>query len=125
MDKVKMHSILENALRAWRIERIQQGQNYSLDEFAGDLGVSRSVVSMWLNQKQSPNYQSIVKIAPALATILGPQVYDELGLARPDEDATLRRITELSKSAPPEHRAELERIIVQWLEDNGFKRVGP
>ena len=53
----------------------------TLAEFADYLEVGRPALSMWLSGKRQPNS----RMAQKLADKLGPEVYDVLGMARPDE----------------------------------------
>lgn len=67
----------------------KQGQRKTIEEFAQFLGVSQAAVSFWMNGKRTPTAESV----RLLADIFGPEVYDTLGLERPDPDlAYLERI---------------------------------
>jgi len=59
-----------------------QGGRRTVAEFAKYLGVKQSSVSMWWTGTNIPNYQSVSKLAEKL----GMEVYDVLGLERPNED---------------------------------------
>ena len=76
----------------------EQGRRISLDSFAGNLGVSRPLVSYWLSGKTKPSAENI----RILASKLGPEVYDILGLTRPDPD--LQAITYVWDLLPEESR---------------------
>lgn len=52
----------------------------TLDDFAKYLGVSQPTVSSWLNGKRRPTGKNI----DTIADLLGPEIYDLLGLQRPD-----------------------------------------
>ena len=98
----KFSNVLNLALREWRKQQIDKDENYSIDKFAAQLGFSQSAISTWLNNKQSPNLESLIKITPKLAEILGNQVYLELGLLRKGE--SLKSYIELYETiAPADH----------------------
>jgi len=58
------------------------GGEEDADEFAAYLGVKRSTLSTWLTKKRVPEGEAVRQ----LALVLGLEVYDWLGLERPDED---------------------------------------
>jgi len=62
----------------------KQGERKTVREFAQWLGVAQSTVSMWWNNRSTPQ-GNFVRL---LADKLGPEVYDALDLPRPDPDLT-------------------------------------
>ena len=70
---------LESKFVSWMGET---GKRRTLTDFAKYLGVSQSLLSHWLNGRYLPDRQNVSKIAERL----GSEVYDLLGLQRPDPD---------------------------------------
>jgi transcriptional regulator with XRE-family HTH domain len=60
----------------------QTGGRRTVAEFANHLGVSQQTVSSWWNYDKIPQGENIQKIALKL----GLEVYDILGIPRPDSD---------------------------------------
>lgn len=69
---------LEGKYREWRNERPRSED--SIELFANHVGVSRNTMNNWLNRGQTPGVGS----AGLLASKLGPEIYDLLGIQRPD-----------------------------------------
>ena len=61
----------------------REGGRKTVAEFAKYLGVPQTTVSTWWNAKSTPSDETIIR---RLADRLGLEVYDALGLDRPDED---------------------------------------
>lgn len=72
----------------------QSGRRRTLNQFADYLGVSRVIVSMWMNGTRTPSRDN----ASLLAQTFGPEIYDILNLPRPDPD--LQTITYLWPRLP-------------------------
>lgn len=77
------------------------GKRKTLDEFSAYIGVSRPLLSMWLNGKKRPGKENI-KI---LAEIFGSEIYDVLSIPRPDPD--LERLKNIWKFIPENDRRKL------------------
>ena len=58
----------------------KQGKRKSLDDFAVFLGISRPLLSMWMNGSRRPGSENI----KLLEEIFGIEAYDALNLPRPD-----------------------------------------
>src|SRR5574340_257094 len=58
----------------------RNGKRKSLEEFASYLGVSQPLISHWLSGHRRPGPANI----KMLAEVFGPEVYDSLGLQRPN-----------------------------------------
>lgn len=83
----------------------------TLDEFAEYLGVgSRVTLSRWINGQHKPDKESI----DILAAKLGPEVYDLLGLQRPDPQVS--KIVAWFTSLPEEARKKAEELMQQLAE---------
>jgi len=100
--------LLEQKFLAWQHE---VGKRKTIQEFAAYLGVSQPILSHWLNGKRSPGPENL----RLLSSKLGPEVYDVLGLERPDPD--LAYITqhweELDPATRRRLRAQTEKYAVQ------------
>ena len=79
MGKKEFAAWLESKYISWIGEA---GKRRTLTDFSKYLGVTQPMLSQWLNGRYVPNTHNISKIAARL----GPEVYDLLGLQRPDPD---------------------------------------
>jgi transcriptional regulator with XRE-family HTH domain len=111
---------LLNALIKWRQIQTKNRESVSLNSFADFLGISRPAVSQWLNKERTPGFESLIVIAPKLAQLLGPQVYDELGLSRPDQ--RFGELKELYDVVPSEDKDELLEAVRKILIERGWKK---
>ena len=68
---------LERQFLNWQAKR---GARSSIEEFAKWLGLTRGAAVQWLNDQRRPNAKNV----HILAQRLGLEVYDVLGLPRPD-----------------------------------------
>jgi len=68
---------IEKKYLQWQTEL---GKRKSIEEFAMYIGVSQSALSLWMSGKRTPSVQT----ANLLAEIFGNDVYDALGIARPN-----------------------------------------
>ena len=92
---------LENEYLKWQQ---QEGRRRTVNEFAEYLGVGQSTLSMWWNDERKPQGDNIRKLADKL----GLEVYDVLGLKRPD--AMLHYINKVWDTLPKEiQQALLEK----------------
>jgi len=80
---------------------------------------------MWLSGKRTPNFASLYQIAPRLEELLGPSVYDRLGIRPPgsENDPILEEIRAKYYTLPPERRHELLPLIEKYMESIGFTKV--
>lgn len=102
--------LLEDKFLEW--ER-GEGVRKALFEFAMYLGVNRPTLSMWMNGKRSPQDKDMID---NLAIKLGGDVYDALGLPRPDPDTTFVAY-HMADLSPEERRAVVEKVK-QYLKDH-------
>lgn len=58
----------------------REGKRKSVEDFAMYIGVSQSALSLWMGGKRTPSIQT----TNLLAEIFGNEVYDVLGLPRPN-----------------------------------------
>lgn len=85
----------------------------SIKNFAAYIGVSRVLVSSWMNGTRKPGPENTKR----LAQLFGLEVYDALGLDRPDPD--LFFITEVW----PELPADIQRQIMEQLKFYKHKEI--
>ena len=78
--RVNFPQFLELQFLEWQR---REGGRKTVGEFARHLGVAQTTVSSWWNGKSTPTDDVIIR---RLADRLGLEVYDSLGLDRPDED---------------------------------------
>jgi len=76
---MNFRQFLEIKFLQWQQE---SGGRRTVREFSKYLGVSQSSVSMWWNGDRVPEGTNVQKLSKKL----GLEVYDVLGLPRPDED---------------------------------------
>ena len=78
----------------------QRGKRTSLDKFAEYIGVSRPLISYWL-KGTIPSLENV----QILANKFGPEVYDVLGLPRPNP--YLQKINRIFERLSPEQQKKL------------------
>jgi transcriptional regulator with XRE-family HTH domain len=120
MDTNEFIIILNKAMKEWKKTRIDQGvDSLSIEEFARELGASQPTVTNWLNNKHSPTLESIVNIAPKLAELLGPDIYEQLGIQRPDP--TISQVIQVYDKASTEEKVEMLKMIREWAAERGYQ----
>ena len=79
MSKTKksVATFLNESFIAWMSKA---GERKTVSEFAEYLNISRSLLSHYMNGSRNPSKENVHKIAAKL----GPEIFDLLGLARPD-----------------------------------------
>lgn len=83
----------------------QSGTRKTLTEFSKWLGISQPLINRYMSGQVIPSEENVHKIAAHL----GPEVYDLLGLARPDEN--IQRITHLwDKLSDKQKKYVLEQV---------------
>ena len=106
--------LLETKYLEWQS---QQGKRKTLDDFAEHIGVRRSVLSNWLTGRRNPGAESLRQ----LSSTLGFEVYDVLGLPRPDED--LAYISQHWDQVSEEFRRKFREQVEQQLANEESKRI--
>lgn len=77
MDEMTFPEFLEKKYLEWQLK--EEGRK-TIVQFAAYIGVSQPILSMWLSGKKRPGVDNI----KLLAEIFGDEVYDSLGLPRPN-----------------------------------------
>lgn len=91
-------ALLERRFLEWQLEI---GERKSQADFAKVIGVSRASLTMWMNGNHFPERENVNK----LAKVLGMEVYDTLGIPRPN--AYLQKIIERFERIPPDKQQKL------------------
>jgi len=132
-----MRNMKNNPVANWLMKRYLSWQQKedelkNINEFAEYLGVSQPTLSMWLGGSHLPSKHS----ADLLAAKLGPEIYDLLGLARPDTipmDQLPQPVRDRLAAAIYEVNSELEsrglsgaspeaeNITMEIFEKHGFR----
>lgn len=104
---------LETKYLDWQKDR---GERVLQNEFAGWLGISKQLLSQYLNGRSVPTGERIGQLAEKL----GPEVYDALGLRRPDP--LLDELLSAYDAADMDQKVE---IVKRAFELIGFRRREP
>lgn len=97
---------------------MSQGEKKTIQEFAEYLGIKQSILSHYMNEiRKKPSLENIRQIASKL----GFEVYDVLGLPRPDED--LAYITQHWDDVSEEFRRKFRQEVEKQLANEEPKRI--
>jgi len=110
-------SLIEDALVVWRTKQTRARGNVSLNKFAEHLGVSRSLLSMWLLGQRTVTYEYRAKIAKPIADLLGPDAYNTLDIVPPNP--YLQKINQLFERLSPEHQKKLAEDAERYEAKHG------
>jgi hypothetical protein len=115
---------MATTIKDWLTARFQewektQGGKQSYYAFARYLEVSQSGLGQWMNGAGTPGGDDLLN----LANKLGPEVYDVLGLPRPN--AEVQRLTVSFASLPPDIRQRLIRAIAEADQTLRAERLRP
>ena len=111
---MKFSQYLELKFLEWQRN---EGGRKTVKEFAGFIGVSQSTISSWWNGIRVPEGENIRKLEKKL----GFEVYDVLGLPRPDED--LAYISQHWDTISAEFRRKFRKEVEEQLDNEQSKRV--
>ncbi|MFA5874741.1 MAG: hypothetical protein WC832_12350 [Anaerolineales bacterium] len=101
----------------YRIRQTRHRLSVSLNSFANYLDFSPPIVNLWLNGSRLPTQGNVERIIPKLVELLDLEVYDSLGLPRPDPD--LQRLSQVWPRIPKEYRQELANQGEKYAAENG------
>ena len=96
-------------LRQMQLWEGTQGRRATLEAFATHLGVSQPLLSIWLKGETKPSREKI----ELLAAKLGTEVYEVLGLPKPDPDLT--RLNQIWPHIPEAMRRSIVKQAEQYL----------
>lgn len=95
---------LHNKFLKWQLE---SGRKKTVIEFAQYLGIPRGTLNQWMNGERTPTGLYVHKIVERL----GPELYDVLGLARPEPvDPTFQDLANIWGDIPNAIQDELLRL---------------
>ena len=102
------------ALTAFLLAQMQlwesaQGKRTTLQGFADHLGVSQPLLSIWLKGDTKPSPEKV----ELLAAKLGNEIYEVLGLPKPDPDLT--RLNQIWPHIPEAMRRSIVKQAEQFL----------
>jgi transcriptional regulator with XRE-family HTH domain len=106
-------TLLDRAFLEYRIRQTRQRLSVSLNSFAGFLDFSPPIVNMWLNGDRLPSQINVERLVPKLVELLDLEVYDILGLPRPDQN--LQRLTQVWSRIP----VEFQQLLAEQAEKYG------
>jgi len=109
MDKMAFKQFLEMKFLAWQQN---VGARKTVKQFAEYIGVGQTTISGWWNENRKPEGDNLIK----LANRFGDEVYDALGLPRPNENLSyLQRIWD---DLPQEHQRALREQAEKYVARN-------
>jgi hypothetical protein len=117
MDFSRFSILLEKAFLEYRIRQTRHRLSVSLNSFATYLDFSPPIVNLWLTGNRLPTQGNVERIIPKLVELLDVEVYDLLGLPRPDPD--LQRLSRVWTLIPKEFRHELADQGEKYAAENG------
>jgi hypothetical protein len=103
--RTKVARWLDDKFRAWR--DTQSEGNAGVTQFARHIGITRDDLNNYLLRGARPEGKKLLQIARAL----GPEIYDLLGLARPDPQ--LRQVMKAFVRLPPDQRGLAEAVLTR------------
>ena len=110
MDLSGFQNLLDRAFLEYRIRQTRQRLSVSLNSFAGFLDFSPPIVNLWLNGNRLPSQGNVERLIPKLVELLDLEVYDILGLPRPDQN--LQRLTRVWSQIP----GRFQQILAEQAE---------
>jgi transcriptional regulator with XRE-family HTH domain len=129
MDLSRFTILLEKAFLEYRIRQTRQRLSVSLNSFANYLDFSPPIVNLWLSGSRLPTQGNVERLIPKLVELLDFEVYDVLGLPRPDPD--LQRLNRVWPRIPKEYRQMLANQAEKYATEdhssieNTLPPVGP
>lgn len=93
---------------AWQLG---EGRKKTLGDFSDYLNVSRDTLNNWLGGRRRPRNESV----EVLAAKLGPEIYDLLGMARPD--AGLKLVSRLWDKLTPEQQRRIVQEVGEFANE--------
>jgi transcriptional regulator with XRE-family HTH domain len=114
MYSMTFPEFLEKKYLEWQLK--EEGRK-TIVQFAAYIGVSQPILSMWLNGKKRPGVENI----KLLADIFGFEVYDALGIKRPNP--YLQRINRVFEFLPEEMQQRIAEEAERYETKNETDRV--
>jgi transcriptional regulator with XRE-family HTH domain len=114
MKSMDIREFLNRKYMAWQVDEFNKsGERKQLDGFAAHVGVSQSLMSMWLNGTRSPgpkNKQRIIEI-------YGKEAIEAFG-----EDPDLYFLNEQWESVPADVRRSIVKQVEKLTRQNDTKQ---
>ena len=114
---MKYQGFADFLLRQMQQWETSQGKRTSIQGFARHLEVSQPLLSIWLKGNTKPSDEKI----QLLASKIGNEVYDVLGIPRPDPD--LQRLNQIWEHIPEAVRRSIVKQGEQYV--SGTKNETP
>lgn len=95
----------------------KEGRRKTIEDFAAYIGISRPLLNMWMNGNKKPGRENI-KI---LAEIFGNDIYDSLGLPRPNP--YLQRVNRVWEFLPEALQKRIAEEAEAYETTNEIQRV--
>lgn len=109
MKQTEFSTWLESKFIDWLVQEGKRRK--TLSAFAASMGVSQSMMTRYMNGTVRPTGDNIRKIAEKL----GPEIYDLLGLGRPDEETQV--LVRVFGRLNPAYRTRLLAFAQQFLNE--------
>jgi len=109
MYSMNFSEFLEKKYLEWQLK--EEGRK-TIVEFAVYIGVSQPLLSMWLNGKKRPGVENI----KLLSEIFGNEVYDALGIERPNP--YLQQINRLWEFLPEHVQRQIAEEAAKYETQN-------
>lgn len=109
MPRNDFSKFLETKFLEWQMK---QGRRITLKEFSEEIGVSRAALSLWFNGERTPDAINIQR----LADVFGVEIYDVLGLPRPNP--YLQKINQVFERLSAEYQQKLSEDAERYEVEN-------
>ena len=109
---MKYKDFADFLLRQMQRWETAQGKRTTIQGFAHHLEISQPLMSIWLKGNTRPSDEKI----ELLAAKLGNEVYDALGMTRPDPD--LQRLNQIWEHIPENVRRSIVKQGEQYVTGN-------
>jgi transcriptional regulator with XRE-family HTH domain len=113
MDLSRFTDLMDKAFLEFRIKQTRQRLSVSLNSFASFLDFSPPIVNQWLNGSRLPTETNVERMIPKLVELLDLEVYDILGIPRPD--TYFQQISEIWPNLSMEHRKSLTELAEKYM----------
>jgi transcriptional regulator with XRE-family HTH domain len=94
------------------------GKRKTIDDFAAYLGISRPLLNMWMNGDKPRPGPANIKL---LAEIYGNEVYDAVGIPRPNP--YLEKINQVFENISEDHQRQLAEDAERYVIGNHAERI--
>jgi transcriptional regulator with XRE-family HTH domain len=113
MDLSRFTDLMDRAFLEFRIKQTRSRLSVSLNSFASFLDFSPPIVNQWLNGSRLPAENNVERMIPKLVELLDLEVYDVLGVPRPD--TYFQQISEIWPNLSMEHRKSVVELAEKYM----------